>query len=48
MMFGTEKLEWFGSRQGKNFEDMVIRFDRIHERDKHTDTQTSHDGQSRA
>jgi len=24
----------------KNFEDMFIRFDRIHERDRHTDRQT--------
>jgi len=27
----------------KNFEDMFIRFDTIHERDGRTDTQTPHD-----
>jgi len=28
----------------KNFEDMFIHFDRIHERDGHTDRQTPYDG----
>ena len=28
----------------KNFEDMITRFDRIHERDRRTDRQTPHDG----
>jgi len=34
----------------KNFEDMFIRFDMIHERDRHTHThtQTLHDGIGRA
>jgi len=38
----------------KNFDDMFIRFDMIHERDRHTDrqtdgqTETSHDGIGRA
>jgi len=38
----------------KNFEDMFIRFDMIHEHDRHrpivgqTDGQTPHDGYSRA
>ena len=36
----------------KNFDDMFIRFDRIHERDRHTHrqthTQTPHDGIGRA
>ena len=38
MPFG--KLEWLGYRWWKSFEDMFIRFDRIHERDRHTDGQT--------
>jgi len=42
--FGTEKLEWCGYPMVKNFEDMFIRFDMIHERDRHTDRQT--DGQT--
>jgi len=46
MMFGVEKLEWFGYPSVKIFEDMFIRFDRIHERDGRTDThkRTPHDG----
>jgi len=32
----------------KYFDDMFIRFDRIHERDRHTDTQTLHDSIGRA
>jgi len=32
----------------KKFEDMFIRFDMIHERDRQTDGQTPHDGISRA
>ena len=36
--FGTEKLEWLGY-----FEDIFIRFDATHERDRHTDIQTPHD-----
>jgi len=28
----------------KNSDDKIIRFDRIHERDGRTDTQTPHDG----
>ena len=36
--FGTEKLEWCGYGDGeKNFEDIFIRFDMIHERHRHTD-----------
>jgi len=35
-----EKLECFGYPTVKNFEDMFIRFDRIHECDRHTDGQT--------
>jgi len=32
-----KKLEWFGYPTVKNFEDMFISFDRIHERDGRTD-----------
>jgi len=35
-----EKLEWCGYPIVKNFEDMLIRFDMIRERDKQTDGQT--------
>jgi len=45
MTFGTEKLEWCGDPMVKNFEDISIHFDRIHERVRHSDTQTPHDGQ---
>jgi len=38
--FGTEKLEWFGFPIVKKFEDTFIHFDRIHERDGRTHTQT--------
>ena len=40
MPFGTEKLEWRGYPMVKNFDDMFIRFDMIHERDRHTDRRT--------
>jgi len=45
-MFGTEKkLEWCGYPKVKKFEDMFIRFDRIHERAEwQTDGETPHDG----
>jgi len=33
---------------GEKIEDRFIRFDRNHERDRHTDTQTPHDGIGRA
>jgi len=42
MPFGVEKLEWFGYRMVKNFKDMLIRFDRMYERDKQTNRQTPH------
>jgi len=48
MVFGTEKLEWFGYPTVKKMEDMFIRFDRIHERDRQTDGRTPHDGIGRA
>jgi len=39
-----EKLQWLGYPMVKNFEDMFIRFDTIHERDGNTDRgQTPHD-----
>ena len=38
--FGTEKLEWCGYPMVKKFEDVFIRFDMIHERDRRTDRQT--------
>jgi len=34
-----EKLEWSGYPMVKIFEDMFIRFDMIHERDRQTDRQ---------
>jgi len=37
MSFGTEKLEWRGYPMVKNFDAVFIRFDRIHECDRHTD-----------
>jgi len=40
MPFGKEKLEWRGYPTVKHFDDMFIRFDMIHERDRHTDRQT--------
>ena len=39
-LFGTEKLEWCRYPMVKNFEDIFIRFDVIHERDRRTDGQT--------
>jgi len=38
--FGTEKLKWCGYPMWKFFEDMFIRFDRVHESDRRTDGQT--------
>ena len=47
--FSLEKPEWFGYPMvKKKFEDMFIRFDRIHERDGRTHRQTPHDGIGRA
>ena len=40
MPFGTEKLEWLGYPMVKNFEDMFIRCDTIHECDGQTDGHT--------
>jgi len=41
MPFGTETLEWCGYLMVKKFEDIFIRFDMIHERDRHTHTDTA-------
>ena len=43
-----KKLEWWATRWEKIFEDMFIRFDMIHERDRQTHRQTPHDGIGRA
>ena len=40
MPFGTEKLEWRGYLIVKKIDDTFIRFDMIHERDRHTDGRT--------
>jgi len=47
-MFGMEKLEWCGYPTVKNFEDMFILFDRIHERCRRTDRWTPQDDIGRA
>ena len=39
--FGTEKLEWCRYPMVKKCDDMFIRFDVIHERDRRTDRQTN-------
>jgi len=44
MMFGMEKLELCGYLMVKNFEDMFISFDIIHECNGRTDTHTPHNG----
>ena len=44
MTFSIEKLEWFVYPRWKKIEDIFIRFDRIHKRDRRTDRQTPHDG----
>jgi len=46
--FGIGKVEWCSYPTVKNFEDIFIRFDRVHELDRHTDRQTPHDGIGRA
>jgi len=51
MSFGRGKLEWRGTvatRWLNNFEEIFIRFDMIHERDRQTDGQTPHDDIGRA
>jgi len=40
MPLGMKELEWCGYRRWKFFNDMFIRFDRIHKRDGHTHRQT--------
>jgi len=52
MTFCVEKPEWHGYSTVKQFEDMSVRFDRVHERDgrtdRRTDRQTLRDGIGRA
>jgi len=43
-----EKLEWCRYPMVKNFEDIFIRFDVIHERDRQTDRRTPGDSKDRA
>jgi len=38
MTFGMVKREWCGFPTMENYEDMLIRFDRMYERDRRTDT----------
>ena len=38
MTFGMVKHEWCGFPTMENYEDMLIRFDRMYERDRRTDT----------
>jgi len=38
--FGMEKLEWCGYPTVKKIEDMITRFDTIHERDRQKDRRT--------
>jgi len=40
MLFGTVEPEWCGYPMVKNVDAMFIRFDTIHERDRHTQTHT--------
>jgi len=46
--FEIEKLERAATRWWKKFEDMFIRFDRIHKHDRQTDGRTPHDIINRA
>ena len=47
--FDMEKLEWCGyTRWCTIIEDVLIRFDRMYERDRHRDRQTPHDRIGRA
>jgi len=41
MLFGVEKLEWCGYPTVKKFRNIFIPFDMIHERDRHTHTDTA-------
>jgi len=38
MPFGTDKLECLGYQTVKDFDNTIIRFDRIHERDRQIHT----------
>jgi len=44
--YGQTRMAWLPD--GKKIDDMFIRFDIIHERDRHTDRQTPHDDIGRA
>ena len=44
MTFGMDKLEWLDYPTVKNVEIIVIRFNRMYERDRQTDRRTPHDG----
>jgi len=44
--FDTEKLESCGYQIVRNFEEMFIRFDRIHKRDGRMDTARRHIGRA--
>jgi len=46
MPFITEKLECRDYPMVKNFDDMFIRYDMIHERDRQTDTHTQRERQT--
>ena len=48
MTFGIKILEWCGYPRWNNFENMFIRFEKIHERDRQTQKQTPHDRIDRA
>ena len=43
MPFGGEKLAWLGYAEVENFEDIFIRFNTIHQRDRHPDRHTHTD-----
>jgi len=45
--YGNTRMAWIPDGE-KNFEDIFIRFHATHERDRHTDGQTPHDGIGRA
>ena len=47
LVYGKTRIMWLPDGE-KKFEDMLIRFDRMYERDRHTDRHTPHDGIGRA
>jgi len=48
LRFDVEKLEWCGYPMVKKIDDMLTRFDTIHECDRQTDGRTLRDGIGRA